>query len=138
MGRRAAIIALCLPLGLGWLLCAASVDLTAIYFGRFLQGVGIMSSVTQVYLVEAADGRRRGLFGASGALTVSTGITLIYSLGASFNWRVACAVCGSIPVIVSLLMLTLPETPNWLVSKGRLEDAEKVKYRPFRDTVIYF
>ena len=42
------------------------------------------------------------------------------------NWRVVCAICGSIPVIVAILMPFLPETPNWLVAKNKREDAYKV------------
>ena len=42
----------------------------------------------QVYLVEVADTERRGMFGASGALSVSIGITLVYCLGAILHWQV--------------------------------------------------
>ena len=73
---------LCAPLLAGWLTFALSQgDVWVFYLGRLLQGVGVMSSVTQVYLVEIADTERRGLFGASGALSVSVGITLVYCLG---------------------------------------------------------
>ena len=40
-------------------------------------------STIQVYLVEIADTERRGMFGASGAMAVSAGITLTYCLGVS-------------------------------------------------------
>ena len=73
---------LCLPLLAGWVTTAlAQEQIWVFYLGRVLQGVGVMSSVTQVYLVEIADTERRGLFGASGALSVSVGITLVYCLG---------------------------------------------------------
>jgi hypothetical protein len=39
----------------------------------------------QVYLVEIADTERRGIFGASGAMAVSVGITLTYCLGVSLK-----------------------------------------------------
>ena len=75
---------LCLPLLAGWVTTAlAQEQIWVFYLGRVLQGVGVMSSVTQVYLVEVADTERRGLFGASGALSVSVGITLVYCLGVS-------------------------------------------------------
>ena len=69
----------------------------------------------------------RGMFGASGALSVSAGITLVFVFGASLpNWRWVCVACGAIPIIVIGLMPFLPETPNWLVMKGKREDAYKV------------
>ena len=49
LGRRVAIIGLCLPLFAGWLVIGLSEgDFLWIYIGRVLQGAGIMSSVTQV------------------------------------------------------------------------------------------
>ena len=75
---------LCAPLLAGWAVFALSQgNIWLLYLGRILQGLGVMSSVTQVYLVEIADTERRGLFGASGALSVSVGITLVYCLGVS-------------------------------------------------------
>ena len=78
----------------------------------------------------------RGWIGGSGALTVSAGITFVYAIGAVTNWRVVCAICGSIPVVVAILMPFLPETPNWLVAKNKREDAYKVF--PCNPFYIYF
>ena len=60
IGRRPTIILLCIPLLSGWVTVGLSGgSITCICIGRVLQGVGIMSSVTQVYLVEIADAQRR-------------------------------------------------------------------------------
>ena len=54
LGRRVAIIGLCLPLFAGWLMIGLSEgDFLWIYVGRVLQGAGIMSSVTQVQTKQA-------------------------------------------------------------------------------------
>ena len=67
------------------------------------------------------------MFGGSGALTVSAGITLVYSLGATLpNWRWVCIVCGAIPVLVFALMPLLPETPNYLIMSGNRQEAYEV------------
>ena len=68
----------------------------------------------------------RGWIGGSGALTVSAGITLVYVVGAVTTWRVACIICGAIPVLVAITMPFLPETPNWLIANNKKEDAYKV------------
>ena len=159
IGRRPTIILLCIPLLSGWVTVGLSGgSITCICIGRVLQGFGIMSSVTQVYLVEIADAQRRycikchfkqkllsfetlpkvnnrtrnfyvyirGWIGGSGALTVSAGITLVYVVGAFTTWRVACIICGAIPILVAITMPFLPETPNWLIANNKKEDAYKV------------
>ena len=83
----------------------------------------------------------RGWFGASGALTVSAGITLVYSLGAALHWSTVCIVCGAIPLAVAAAMTLLPETPNWLANNGRREEAQKAstktggKFKRRKDTM---
>ena len=69
------------------------------------------------------------MFGGSGALSVSAGITLVYTLGATLpNWRWVCVTCGAIPVAIFLLMPMLPETPNWLIMKGKRDEAYQVNF----------
>ena len=59
-GRKRAILFLCAPLLAGWVAVLFSGgELAPLCVGRVLQGAGIMSSVTQVYLVEIADVKRR-------------------------------------------------------------------------------
>ena len=59
-GRKRAILFLCVPLLAGWVTVLLSGGGFALLCaGRVLQGAGIMSSVTQVYLVEIADVKRR-------------------------------------------------------------------------------
>ena len=70
------------------------------------------------------------MFGAGGALSVSLGITLVYTLGALFHWKVVSLVCGVIPILIVLVFgLVLPETPNWLFVHGEAEKAEEVRTR---------
>ena len=67
------------------------------------------------------------MFGGSGALTVSAGITLVYVLGATLpNWKWVCIACGSIPIAVFALMPLLPETPNYLIMNGEKQRAYEV------------
>ena len=60
-GRRPTLMILCVPLLAGWsTMFLAGDKVWMFYLGRVFQGVGVMSSVTQVYLVEIADTERRG------------------------------------------------------------------------------
>lgn len=76
------------------------------------------------------------MFGGSGALSVSAGITFVYSLGATLpNWRWVCGVCGAIPCLVFVLMPFLPETPNWLIMKGKRAEAHEVCFSTSKEAV---
>ena len=126
-GRKRTIIFLCLPLIGGWTTIGLSGgDFKWLCVGRILQGLGIMSSVSQVYLVEIADSKRRGWIGGSGALSVSAGITMVYILGSCMNWRWVCLVCGLHVASIMVAMMFMPETPNWLIAKDRKDEAVKV------------
>ena len=60
IGRKKTIMVFCLPLLLGWVIMFISNgDTILLSLGRIFQGIGTMSSVTQVYLVEVADAQRR-------------------------------------------------------------------------------
>ena len=66
------------------------------------------------------------MFGASGALSVSVGITLVYCAGAALHWRLVCLLAGLFPLVTFLAMIFLPETPPWLVINDKREEAERV------------
>ena len=60
IGRKKTIMIFCLPLLIGWVIVGISEGKTLLLcLGRIFQGIGTMSSVTQVYLVEVADAQRR-------------------------------------------------------------------------------
>ena len=60
IGRKKTIMVFCLPLLVGWIIVGISEgNFLLLCLGRIFQGIGTMSSVTQVYLVEVADAQRR-------------------------------------------------------------------------------
>ncbi len=79
LGRRGALMFLCVPSCAGWaaVLLSGGSSEALLYAGRLLQGAGVFSSAMQVYIVEIADSGSRGLLGSLGAVAVSTGIVLV-------------------------------------------------------------
>src|SRR5207302_10112469 len=55
-------------------------------------------------------------------MTGQIGALLVPSLG----WQVMFLIGGIPGVIVTALLLRLPESPRWLIGKGRLADADAV------------
>lgn len=53
------------------------------------------------------------------------GILLVFAVGTFVDWSTLAYIGGSLPIPFLLLMLIIPETPRWYVSKGRDEEARK-------------
>ena len=65
----------------------------------------------------------RKKFGLCQSLEVSMGYILSYCLGYFYGWRITCFWMSAITILAIVLTLALPETPYWLIEKGRNEEA---------------
>ncbi|CAG2062263.1 unnamed protein product, partial [Timema podura] len=61
------------------------------------------------------------------SVAISLGILIVYVLGMFFNdnWRLVAGISAALPVSTAILLLFIPESPLWLLSKDRSYDAEK-------------
>lgn len=119
----------------GGLLAAAAGTLPILIAGRLLMGLGVgaSASVVTVYLVEAAPTRHRAKIGSLGQLMVVLGILIAnivgYALAQAGLWRIMLG-ASAIPALILAIGLTaLPESPRWLVSRGRQDDARRALQR---------
>ena len=81
----------------------------------------------QNYQVEVAPVPLKGVFGDLGPLGVVNGFLVTYSLGSVLYWTQLAKLIAFMSLIsLVLIMLVLPESPNWLFIHGHLERA-KVK-----------
>jgi len=103
-----------------------------LWIGRFLQGGAlIMASVVfTVYLSEIAPSSKRGVIITSFQLAWTAGMLIAnlvnLKLAASGDWQLMFNVVLIIPIILLIFAPFLPESPRWLVLKGRLEEATNI------------
>jgi sugar porter (SP) family MFS transporter len=101
---------------------------------RLLGGVaiGIASTLSPLYIAEISPAQKRGLLVSLNQLAIVSGILLSYSVnylltGAGpTNWRWMFAAAALPSIAFWLTLLFIPESPRWLVQKGREQEAEHV------------
>ena len=92
--------------------------------------IGLASTLSPLYIAEISPPRIRGLLVSVNQLAIVSGILLSYSVnyaltgaGAS-NWRWMFASAAVPSTLFLLALLFVPESPRWLVQKGREREAE--------------
>lgn len=138
LGRRRLLIISSVLYFISGLVMLWSPNVYVLLFARLLDGFGIGLTVTLVpiYISETAPPEIRGLLNTLPQFTGSLGMFISYcmvfgmSLMSSPSWRLMLGLL-SIPSIIyfALVVLCLPESPRWLVSKGRMLEAKKVLQR---------
>ncbi|XP_072747930.1 trehalose transporter 1-like protein [Anoplolepis gracilipes] len=125
-GRRSAIALASLPHVAGWLLIALSTSVPMLYVGRFISGIGCgMANGLYLYVSETAAPDQRAWLSSCGPVLVSLGVLIVYTLGTITTWQKTAAISIG-PAILSLaLTRMLPETPAWLASRGRTDEAKE-------------
>ncbi|KAL1958395.1 hypothetical protein VTO42DRAFT_4496 [Malbranchea cinnamomea] len=102
--------------------------------GRFFLGFGSALMSSSTYMAEIAPlhlrGRIVGLFGACfqiGSLVMSGVMMVFGTITNDWGWRIPLLLEAFFPVIVcSLIYLVTPESPRYLVKRGKIEEAKSV------------
>ncbi|KAJ0172829.1 hypothetical protein K1T71_011968 [Dendrolimus kikuchii] len=124
VGRRLLLQSIVIPNLIGWLVIALSDTYVLLCIGRFITGFTIgMSTVSYIYVAEITTPEKRGVLSALGPGLVSTGIFIVYSLGAFVHWRKVAGICAGVSLLTPFLMYFVPESPLWLASKGHMKEA---------------
>lgn len=124
-----------LPCIAGWVLIALSTNIPMLLCGRLLCGLAtaLATSPAIVYITEVARPELRGSLLSFGPTLASFGMVLSYLKGAYLPWRLVAwlsIIYAIVPVI--LVQLFVEESPMWLISKQRPDDAQKAINKMYR------
>ena len=76
--------------------------------------------------MEVLDTKRREVFGSTLAVSINIGITLVYALGALTNsWIAVAWIFAGLVILQCLGLIFIPKSPQWLICKGRTEEAKQ-------------
>lgn len=138
LGRRPMLIISSMLYFISGLVMLWSPNVYVLCIARLLDGFGIGLAVTlvPVYISETAPSEIRGLLNTLPQFTGSGGMFLSYcmvfgmSLMSSPSWRLMLGVL-SIPSLLyfAFAVFYLPESPRWLVSRGKMLEAKQVLQR---------
>ncbi len=117
--------------GTGWLIY--------FYATRFLAGTGIGGEYAAINsaIDEMMPSRYRGrvdiwingTYWAGAIIGTFATFLLLNSLPANAAWRIAFLVGPVLAVVIMLVRRNLPESPRWLITHGRVEEAEEAMRR---------
>src|SRR5439155_7468444 len=99
---------------------------------RVVQGIGIGGEmpVAAAYISELSKARGRGRFFMLYEMIFPVGLMATSQIGAwvvpAWGWETMFLIGGIPGLIVTFLLLRLPESPRWLISRGRLTEAERI------------
>jgi major inositol transporter-like SP family MFS transporter len=134
-GRKRAILGLAVLFFIGALGTALAPDLVVMVLFRVLLGlaVGGASATVPVFIAELAPAAHRGRLVTQNELMIVTGQLLAYTsnaviaetMGEGGVWRWMLALATIPAVLLWIGMLFVPESPRWLASRGRFDDAAR-------------
>ncbi|MCK5137897.1 MAG: sugar porter family MFS transporter [Bacteroidales bacterium] len=135
LGRKKVILASAFVFATGAVWTGFAPSVTQLMISRFYLGlaIGVSSFAVPLYISEISPTKIRGTLVSMFQLLITVGILTAYlsdnALADNNNlecWRPMLWV-GVIPALVLFIgMFFLPETPRWLMSKGREDEARKV------------
>jgi putative MFS transporter len=114
------------------LACAMSTGFASLLTLRLIQGIGVGGEmpVAAAYINELSKAKGRGRFFLLYELIFPIGLMAAGQIGAlvvpAFGWQVMFLIGGVPGLLITALLLRLPESPRWLIAKGRVQEAARI------------
>lgn len=126
-GRKWTMIGLVIPFLVGWTLVIWAQNFVMLLVGRFMLGLagGAFCVSAPQYSSEITETKIRGVTGTFFQVLINSGILFVYVIGAFMTVFWMSVVCGIVPLVFGLIFFFMPESPVYLVTEKRNDDAVK-------------
>lgn len=132
IGRRYTIVLAATTFLMGALLMGFAPSFSFLMAGRLVAGIGVGYSlmIAPVYTAEISPSATRGFLSSLPEVFINIGILLGYisnyalsNLPENINWRLMLGLAALPAIAVALGVMVMPESPRWLIMKGRFAEA---------------
>ncbi|KAG1355222.1 sugar transport protein MST6 [Cocos nucifera] len=135
LGRKASMLCGGGAFVIGSALNGAAINVAMLIVGRVLLGIGVgfANQAVPLYLSEMAPPNLRGALNIGFQLATTIGILIANlvnygtnKIKAGYGWRISVALAAVPAGIMTIGALFLPDTPNSLIERGKLETARRI------------
>jgi len=136
LGRRRALVAFAVIAAIGSILQGSAFTLAHLIVGRIVSGIGVggVNAVVPVWQAECSKPKNRGKNVVVIGIFIASGIALASWVNFGLSFHQQSSVCWRLPLILPFVFCALiclstflfPESPRWLVQRGKLEEAKAV------------
>lgn len=97
-----------------------------LYAGLCLAGIsgGLLEAPVLTYVAEVTQPRFRGMLASTGSTCAIFGVFIQFLLGTFLPWRTIALCSCVVPIISSIALIFVPESPHWLIGKQRFDEAK--------------
>ncbi|KAJ9597401.1 hypothetical protein L9F63_011746, partial [Diploptera punctata] len=126
-GRKPAALLTSIPIIVNWLIIIFSETVFLIFIARFIVGISIggILTIIPIYVGEICEIHVRGTLGTILSVLGNGGILFSYAVGAYSQYHNFAITCLALPILFVVSFMWMPETPIYLLSKGKYKEAKR-------------
>ena len=127
LGRKPAALLITVPIIIHWIIIILGGTVYQIFAARFIVGtsIGGVFTIIPIYIGEISEDRLRGSLGTTVSIMSHAGILFSYAVGSYSQYHNFAITCLAVPVLFLISFIWMPETPIYLLNKGKMKEAKR-------------